>query len=107
MRSFEGEHCSATPHVRVRRVQVGGTGYGTCTTDRLEFMLKLRRSPVSRRAPTRRLSLSATAVNAQLRSITSGCDADSSAIEDQNVPILENIQYQNAMIRQVPPHAAT
>jgi hypothetical protein len=28
-------------------------------------------------------------------------------MERQKVPMLENIQYQNAMIRHVPPHAAT
>jgi hypothetical protein len=45
-------------------------------------------------------------VTAQLRSVASASSADNSSIV-QKVPMLENIQYQNQMIRQVPPHAAT
>jgi hypothetical protein len=69
------------------------------------------------RTPSRRPSLSATAVKAQLRSSTIACASDNSAMArrpaceercaGQNVPILENSQYQNQMIKRVPPHAAT
>src|SRR5437016_3005521 len=92
-------------HVSVRRVQPPAAGYGTCTTDKFAFKLKLRFWPVIRRAPARRRSLRATAVSAQLRSIANGCVPERSVI-CQKVPMLENIQYQNAMIRQVPPQAA-
>ncbi|BBZ24410.1 hypothetical protein MHIB_28280 [Mycolicibacter hiberniae] len=71
--------------------------------DRFGFRPKLRCAPVSNRAPSRRPPLSATAVSAQLLSSAIGCMSD----VVQKVPMLENIQYQNAMIKQVPPHAAT
>jgi hypothetical protein len=51
-------------------------------------------------------------VSEQLRS-TAIADASSTVIRRleteaaQNVPMLENIQYQNQMISPVPPHAAT
>ena len=35
------------------------------------------------------------------------CFGGGSAHTGQNVPMLENIQYQNQMISPVPPHAAT
>src|SRR3954468_10950628 len=77
---------------------------------RAELKPNSRRSPLTRRTPSRRCPLSATAVTAQLRSTASACASESSAIDfgvAQNVPMLENIQYQNQMIKPVPPQAAT
>ncbi|GLV10834.1 hypothetical protein MyChFU_41540 [Mycobacterium intracellulare subsp. chimaera] len=79
------------------------------------FNPKPRRSPVTSRTPSRRCSLSATAVTAQLRSSAIAWPSECSVIGPiprspdpaQNVPMLENSQYQNQMISPVPPHAAT
>jgi hypothetical protein len=80
----------------------------------------MRRSPLTSRTPSRRFSLNATAVTAQLRSIAIAWVSGNSAIaraprvvasrsagRAQNVPMLEKSQYQNQMISPVPPHAAT
>jgi hypothetical protein len=80
----------------------------------------MRRSPVTNRTPSRRLSLNATAVTAQLRSIAIALVSEYSAMarvprvtaarsvgSAQNVPMFEKSQYQNQMISPVPPHAAT
>ncbi|EUA36589.1 hypothetical protein I549_3862 [Mycobacterium avium subsp. avium 2285 (R)] len=72
------------------------------------FNPKPRRSPVTSRTPSRRCSLSATAVTAQLRSSAIARPSEySERSVIQNVPMLENSQYQNQMISPVPPHAAT
>ncbi len=96
------------PQVSVRRVQSDPDGgYGTWTNRRAELSPKLRCSPVTSRTPSRRSSLSATAVSAQLRSRAMAAVSASSAMADQNVPRLENIQYQNQMTSAVPPQAPT
>ncbi|GFG72502.1 hypothetical protein MSEN_42220 [Mycolicibacter senuensis] len=68
------------------------------------------------RTPARFSSLSATAVTEQLRSNAMAAVWSRSVMNRrsradvrraQNVPMLENIQYQNQMTRPVPPHAAT
>jgi hypothetical protein len=69
MRSFDGAHCSAIPQVHVLSVQSeANAGYGTLTTVRAAFIPKPRRSPDMRRTLSRRLSDSAEATTAQLRS---------------------------------------
>ncbi|GBE64881.1 hypothetical protein MFM001_13430 [Mycobacterium sp. MFM001] len=63
---------------------------------------KLRCSPVTSRASSRRPPENTTAVTAQLRSSD---NAPASAMA-QKVPMLANIQYQKAITAPVPPQAA-
>jgi hypothetical protein len=55
-------------------------GYGTWTNVTAAFNPNVRFAPVTRRAPSRRCSLNATAVTEQLRSIAIACESESSAM---------------------------
>ena len=91
-RSLDGEHCSATPHVSVLRVQ-SRYGRRIRNVDEVERRAQaevavLRRSPAAR--PRDVVRSSATAVTAQLRSTAIACASESS---DMRVGSLRRCRY--------------